>query len=87
MNKDLLIVKEILSHMHIVEPMVNVLIDNLKSKLSERPLQEITPNFLYTVFAYELGKKYATEISEQFQFYKEHGRVRTIKDLLKSRYS
>ena len=44
---------------------INVLIDKIKENLSNR--ESITPNFIYTMLSYDLGKSTASQVSEDFE--------------------
>lgn len=65
MTKELEILKRVL-RLHISsEDFINVLIDKMKENLSDR--ESITPNFIYTMLSYDLGKSTANQVSEDFE--------------------
>ena len=64
-TQELEILKRVL-RLHISsEDFINVLIDKIKENLSDR--ESITPNFIYTMLSYDLGKSTANQVSEDFE--------------------
>lgn len=65
MKKDLEILRKVLK-MHIEsEDYINILMNKIEKNLSGR--ESITPNFIYTILSYDLGKGTAKDISNDFE--------------------
>ena len=77
MENDLEILKKILSELGFVEKYIDVLIKHIVNQFENTSLKEITPQFLYTVLAFELGRKNARDVSEYFEDYKKTGVYKT----------
>jgi dihydroorotase len=86
MNQDIEIVKNILKSIHISEQMIDILINHLIKRMKDYSISTITPNLLYSVYSYELGKNYSSEISKKFKDYKEFGSIHKDIEKLKSRF-
>lgn len=77
MEQDLTILKKIFKGHHFVENYVDILINHVNSELEKYEKTQITPQFLYTILAYEVGKNTAREISEDFEEYKKTGEYKS----------
>lgn len=77
MEKDLEILKKILIGQHIADNMVEVLMNFIVKKLEESGKSHITPQFLYVNLAFELGRKNATEIADEFENYLKTGEYKS----------
>jgi hypothetical protein len=77
MEKDIEIIKNILKELHFVDDYINVLIGHIKTNFDKTSLSEITPNFLYTVLAFEIGRNNAKNVAENFEDYKKTGEYKT----------
>ena len=67
MEKDLQIIKNILSDLHYSDIYSNMLLQHIIEKFNESSLESITPNFLYYVLLYDEGKVTARKISDYFK--------------------
>ena len=75
MTKELEILRRVL-RLHISsEDYINLLIDKIKENLSGR--ESITPNFIYTILSYDLGKSTASQVSEDFENAVKTGEYKT----------
>jgi hypothetical protein len=77
MEQDLEILKKILSELGFVDTYVEILIRKIVNDFNDSTLTEITPQFLYTVLAFELGRKNARDVSEYFEDFKKSGIYKT----------
>lgn len=83
MEKDLEIIREILKSMNITESAIEILLKHLVKNFENSNLGQITPNFLYRVFIFELGRHYAEDVAHYFKQYKETGSFKNkFKDFL-----
>jgi len=74
MKDDLRIIKEILLKLNITETYIDdVLIKHIINSLESIKKEEITPNFLYRVLMFELGRRTAEDVRDYFQQYKDKG--------------
>lgn len=86
MKQDIEVVKDILKSIHISEQMIDILIHHLLKRMKEYSITNITPNLLYSVYSYELGKNYSSDISKKFKEYKDYGTISSDIEKLKSRF-
>lgn len=77
MEKDLEMLREILTELKYTPTYIQVILDHLLKELSMSSLDEITPHFIYSVLAFEEGRAKAKEIAEYFEDYKKTGTFRT----------
>jgi hypothetical protein len=56
---------------------IKILINLIKSKLDESGKTNITPHFLYATLAFEIGRKTAKDVSEDFDDYKKTGEYKS----------
>jgi hypothetical protein len=73
MEKDLEILREILKEKHFVNNYIDMLIRHIVKNFETTSLSDITPNFLYSILAFEIGRKNAKDVAEYFEDYKKSG--------------
>jgi hypothetical protein len=76
-EKDLEILRKILKGHHFVDNYIDILINHVVSHLETTSLGQITPHFLYSALAFELGRNTAKSISEDFEDYKKTGEYKS----------
>lgn len=65
MKKELEILKKVLK-LHISsDDYIDILMDKIEQQLGDR--ESITPNFIYTILSYDLGKGTARDVSDDFE--------------------
>jgi len=67
MEKDLHIIKNILSDLHYSETYSNMLLQHIIEKFNNSDLISITPNFLYYALIYDEGKPTAEKIAKKYE--------------------
>lgn len=77
MEQDLEIVKKIFKGHHFADNYVDILINHIISELEKSGKGKITPNFLYTILAFEIGRNTARDVSEDFEDYKKTGEYKS----------
>lgn len=77
MEKDFLILDEILKKMNYSDSYREILISKLKDELSKSTLPSLTPHFIYGHLIFDEGRYNAREISEYFEDYKKNGSFKT----------
>lgn len=77
MEQDFAILKKIFKGHHFAENYVDILMRHVSSELEKYEKTQITPQFIYTILAYEVGKNTAREISEDFEEYKKTGEYKS----------
>jgi hypothetical protein len=83
MEKDFEILRKILKEMNFAEGFIDMLIKFVNKQLSIYNFDRLTPNFLYTVLMYEIGRNNARDVSEYFEDYLKKGSFKTkLKDML-----
>ena len=83
MEKDFEILKQILKEMNFAEGFIDILLSFVKKQMSSYNFEKLTPNFLYTILMYELGRNNAREVSEYFEDYLKKGTFKPkLRDLL-----
>jgi hypothetical protein len=78
MEKDLQILKNILSDMKYAPGYVDLLINHISKEFEKSSLSHITPQFVYSVLIFEEGRHKAKQISEYFEDFKKHGSYKNI---------
>jgi hypothetical protein len=83
MEKDFEVLRKILKEMNFAEGFIDILLKFVIKQLSIYNFDKITPNFLYTVLMYEIGRNNARDVSEYFEDYLKKGSFKTkLKDML-----
>lgn len=77
MEKDLEILRKILTGQNIVDNMVDVLVNHIVDEMNKSGKTSLNPQFLYVHLAFELGRKMARDISEEFEDYKKTGEYKS----------
>jgi hypothetical protein len=77
MEQDLEIVKKIFKGHHFADNYVNILINHVISEMEKSGKSKITPHFLYTILAFEIGRNTARDVSEDFEDYKKTGEYKS----------
>jgi hypothetical protein len=67
MEKDLNIIKDVLTYLHYSEKYSEMLLKHIVEKFNDSGLESITPNFLYYALAYDEGKETARKIANMFE--------------------
>jgi hypothetical protein len=74
MEEDLKMIKKILLSMQITENYIDgVLIPHIIRSLEQFEVDKLTPNFLYRILMFELGRNHAEDVRDYFQQYREKG--------------
>lgn len=83
MEKDFEILKQILKEMKFADGFIDILLSFVKKQMSSYNFEKLTPNFLYTILMYEIGRNNARDVSEYFEDYLKKGTFKTkLRDLL-----
>lgn len=77
MEQDLEILKRVLKGNNFTDNYVDVLISHVISELEKSEKTKITPHFLYTILAFEIGRNTARDVSEDFEDYKKTGEYKS----------
>lgn len=65
MTKELEILKRVL-RLHVSsDDYINILMNKIEQQLGDR--ESITPNYIYTILSYDLGKGTARDVSDDFE--------------------
>jgi len=67
MEQDLEILKKVLKGNNFTDNYVDVLMNHIMNEMEKLGKTHITPNFLYTVLAFEIGRNNARDVSEDFE--------------------
>ena len=67
MEKDFEVLKRILKEMNFAEGFIDMLLSFVKKQMLSYNFEKLTPNFLYTILMYEIGRNNAREVSEYFE--------------------
>ena len=65
MKNELEILKKVLKLHVSSDDYINILMNKIEQQLGDR--ESITPNFIYTVLSYDLGKGTARDVSDDFE--------------------
>jgi hypothetical protein len=77
MEQDLEALKKIFKGHHFADNYVDILTNHVISELEKSGKSQITPNFLYTILAFEIGRNTARDVSEDFEDYKKTGEYKS----------
>lgn len=83
MEKDFEVLEKILKDLNFAKGFVDMVLEYVKKQMVSYNFEKLTPNFLYTVLLYEIGRNNARDVSEYFEDYLKKGTYKTkLKDLL-----
>jgi hypothetical protein len=77
MEKDLKILNSILKELNFTDKYIEILLNNIKNRLIDSKLEEITPNLIYNSLIYDLGSNESRKISNYFLETKKNGQYET----------
>ena len=78
MEETLKILKSIFSDMKYAPGYIDILINHISKEFENSSLSHITPQFIYSVLIFELGRHKAKEVSEYFEDFAKNGSYKNI---------
>jgi hypothetical protein len=64
----------------------DIFLNKVKNEFENSKLSEITPNFLYTILAFDMGRNAAKSVAEYFEDYQKSGEyMRKVKRIIKDK--